>query len=88
MSAHTPGPWKIRGPYFDGSEGYTIAVIATMPSDQANACLIAAAPELLAALEVAYSILMSGRADSQVDYYTLEARVRARAAIAKAKGEQ
>jgi hypothetical protein len=61
MSAHTPGPWKTRGVGIYGS-GVQIAEAcsmkqrpgSTLQADQAaaNARLIAAAPDLLAALTI------------------------------------
>ena len=54
MREHTPGPWHyVTG--VDGAVVYTGVTIATIPIDalawQSNTHLIAAAPELLAALE-------------------------------------
>ena len=54
MREHTPGPWHyVTG--VDGAVVYTGVTIAKIPIDasdwQSNAHLIAAAPELLAALE-------------------------------------
>ena len=58
---HTPAPWKVKGisPSLKvTANGYTVAtIIATSKADNetktANARLIAAAPEMLAALEIA-----------------------------------
>jgi len=83
MSEHTPGPWII-----DSDDGDIIEVVSgdyfiadvhrLEPKDEwrANARLIAAAPELLEALE------------ELVDLYEYEDNVSrdARAAIAKARG--
>lgn len=87
---HTPGPWRIARHdtlkdvrHIDaGPAGYERSTVAILdgPKSDANAQLIAAAPELLAALiECA----------EQLDAETLggEALDNARAAIAKAKGE-
>jgi hypothetical protein len=61
MSAHTPGPWFARSTTFnDGGDfeirsenGFFIAgTIGGMRQEGANARLIAAAPELLAALDM------------------------------------
>lgn len=98
MSAHTPGPWKalkatVRGEtteWFvtdDDDEG--VAVIASCVTDktgepsEANARLIAAAPELLEALEGLCG-LAELRPGHLQDYKAAVAA--ARAAIAKAKG--
>ena len=90
MSEHTPGPWSIAG------RGYTIfgpddaVVISSFDAETeeeeerylANARLIAAAPDLLAALEEAVRSSevsrMGGMSWDEMD--------RARAAIAKARG--
>lgn len=93
---HTPGPWHegalngagsifCDGDYrMDNEHGatvlYPIALINYGPDpeeDSANARLIAAAPELLAALEAFID-----------EANTKNVRQMARAAIAKAKGEQ
>ena len=92
MSAHTPGPWKahFEEAYFvTGPDLGRVAMMMNLKGahglggrrsgdeSAANCRLIAAAPELLAALEfvvAAYGTLESGAIDQ------------ARAAIAKAKG--
>lgn len=60
MSAHTPGPWKanLDRMTIDSSDGLVASVryISTPHKDVsmvANACLIAAAPELYTALKAA-----------------------------------
>jgi hypothetical protein len=88
---HTPGPWFLNGPwniYADRTaqqmRGKCVAQIVKQGNTEereANARLIAAAPELLAALESlvsdAYLSLPNGNASTKaIDY--------ARAAIAKA----
>lgn len=92
MSTHTAGPWVARNHTITaGKNGVHIAQVGAdaTGSVTANASLIAAAPELLAALEEVYEIL--GGLHSQVypkckggcpDHYALDI---ARAAIAKAK---
>lgn len=50
---HTPGPWKANGGYVDAREK-TVADVRAMSGMEvcmADACLIAAAPELLDALK-------------------------------------
>lgn len=56
MSRHTPGPWKAHqcGRYWkvkrEDISGYTVAEVGPIEGvAESNACLIAAAPELLAA---------------------------------------
>lgn len=61
-------------------------------TQDANARLIAAAPELLAALETAYAVMTSARVEvynhDRANYSRIENAIdAARAAIAKAKGE-
>ena len=77
---HTTGPWSINGNKIDGN-GYHIASINSHGTTEgkANARLIAAAPDLLAALEMVmekYSKNLDGFAFEQVFQ-----------AIKKAKGE-
>ena len=92
-SKHTPGPWILKfgkGILHDyiirGPNGWPVACFehykqATKKETKANARLIAAAPELLEALErlMVECDLVSDNA--------LEAYTKARAAIAKATGE-
>lgn len=91
MSKHTPGPWVAErrstmvATAIDGAYGYELFdVRCDVPEFEANARLIAAAPDLLEVLEqfVAWVDAPSESAfsDSQL--------AAARAAIAKAKGEQ
>ena len=93
MSKHTPGPWSFWadrnmrlqvGP----SPNYTVAKMMVTPIEgqQANASLLAAAPELLDALVQMVSVFLDteGRhGESEND-----AMDAARAAIAKATGEE
>lgn len=88
MSKHTPGPWQAQT--FSSHElqtdfamvaiGKRAHIIGYSEEDQANARLIAAAPDLLEALELMVDTYDNGGWPSS----TL---VIARAAIAKAKGE-
>jgi len=83
---HTPGPWTLHAKHISGAYQITgakggalrIATITNAPNDQANALLIAAAPELLAALEY-----VVGFYD---EWETSPVCNKARAAIANAKG--
>lgn len=94
---HTPGPWANIGIGFDteiiagvGSvDPLKVVRIATvydcslsMEVQEANAHLIAAAPDLLAALE-----LVAGLDEGMLTSPTLAVVKNCRAAIAKAKGE-
>lgn len=51
---HTPGPWNVDGPTLKGN-GYNIGSVNSHRTTEgmANACLIAAAPDLIAALIIA-----------------------------------
>jgi hypothetical protein len=103
MSKHTPGPWLqepgdtvicIRATA--ECESYRIADVGGMPywkrfteTDVANASLIAAAPDLLAALNECASYIISPlRMTGDTDEAARRAAIfeRARAAIAKAEG--
>ena len=85
MSNHTPGPWRVdHGSMLDGvnvitprNEWICYLGMASRPDVVADANLIAAAPELLEALEDAVR-------DSESPGQWLD---EARAAIAKARGE-
>lgn len=87
MNRHTPGPWISSGEnegelglsiYADNAEsGYKLPAIAYGPNSEANARLIAAAPDLLEALQELLDLKLSGA-------QLLRATALARAAIAKA----
>ena len=103
MSKHTPGPWFAQAGYLtiynlsDGNVGTTCAiakVLRDQPGDdqaEANARLIAAAPELYDAAENALDTLLSccvaGDGVDDRDAI-LEAQQMLRAAIRKAMGEE
>lgn len=80
MTQHTPGPWARNGNLIEGPDGETVAYVTaynTMtPQQKANVRLIAAAPELLAALE---------NVMANPTTFSFEP---IRAAIAKATGEE
>lgn len=89
--SHTPGPWEAfdewesMDDYLSPPEGeppmVKIGDICYVVPTNDDAHLIAAAPELLEALE---EIIGNGR-DAELDSFTVQI---ARAAIAKAKGEE
>jgi hypothetical protein len=88
MNKHTPGPWMYRSQangsldFFGEGGNRVILQNVRLINQEANARLIAAAPSLLEALESALEL---------IDVITpLEGDVhrKARAAIAKATGEQ
>lgn len=97
MSAHTPGPWFTSRPhgtiYIEARlRGSTLQEVAAVgpteaPEQQeANARLVAAAPELLEALQLLEAeMVLSGNAGSE-DYGWKPAIEKTRAAIAKATG--
>jgi hypothetical protein len=84
MSAYTDGPWRVRGPQIipdRASFDWVASVqVSNCPNWEANARLIAAAPELLEALE---SMLIQF-ADACIIPEDDSACILARAAIAKA----
>lgn len=80
MSKHTPGPWEYRGHAWVQTADDKKTPIANFnfyAATEANARLIAAAPELLEACKVALGIIGFGAEHDQIS-----------AAIAKATGEQ
>lgn len=95
---HTPGPWQLG--YFrmdgynytkidavvDGHKKYIASVDIT--NDRANAHLIAAAPELLEALEGLLTDITEYQQINNLGGENNHWQVIARTAIAKAKGEQ
>jgi len=102
MSKHTPGPWKIAQQYKDEAnypigayrigtdkrDGHDVAVVQCVYRE-ANARLIAAAPELLLALkellQTAPAFLPESADKWAIDDYA-EALKNATKAIAKAEG--
>lgn len=87
MSKHTPGPWRSGGCVVWQSNGDMVAdltgtVMLSRPRDEviANAALITASPDLLAAARdaLALSALLPPEARERIDAL--------RAAIAKAEG--
>ena len=94
---HTPGPWSVKKHFSEwliGDGNYLIATTAGSPAhlgrasaerDAANARLIAAAPDLLKALEDCVAVMDRELAGLKVIQPEFSA---ARAAIAKATGEQ
>ena len=98
-SKHTPGPWSVydQRHLFTNYEGSARLIAGDIwiacvhgshvgPQSKeeadANISLIAAAPELLESLERCFDIMNNGGT------WSLEDQAAARAAIAKAKGEQ
>jgi hypothetical protein len=70
-------------------DGFTVVAEIVEGEPDANARLIAAAPDLLAALEkVTGSLRPLGASMTKIEYYRQMDWEVARAAIAKAKGEQ
>ena len=103
MSAYTPGPWDyhtadgaatphiaIYAPDEEGNEIDRIADVYGAPLNEANAELIAAAPDLLAALESAEQCIcdLLERTEFARENATGHDVPAIRAAIAKAKGEE
>lgn len=83
---HTPGPWVESGEFILGADHTTICQARDEDAWEANAQLIAAAPELLAALEGLMEHFIGDRSSRNVVGAAGLACDVARAAIAKAKG--
>ncbi len=89
MSAHTPAPWElrqsVRGYWFidyeQGGENYTLTALECK---EADARLIAAAPDLLAALQMVNRIWSHDQTSNLAPDSPVAI---VRAAIAKATGE-
>jgi hypothetical protein len=80
MSKHTPGPWTWNGTFpirIIDAEGFVVCD-GIIPREEDNARLIAAAPDLLAALKY----LLDNQGDYSSDGIAL-----CRKAIAKAEGK-
>ena len=91
MSKHTPGPWGLDGNLIEGPDGERVACITAYsrrtPKQKANARLIAASPDLLAALQALVAELDgSGKPYSSDSYAPEHFVTAAKAAIAKAEG--
>lgn len=98
VAAHTPGPWEVaEAKRYEGGEPITEELFVRAPEDddpatssinevaQANARLIAAAPDLLAALRLAQA-WFTARPAQRPDFTAV--RDAMEAAIAKAEGRQ
>lgn len=89
MTGYTPGPWRFVpefGEIFSDAYGDSVnGIICTMKANNgdANARLIAAAPELLVAAKVAYETL----APQKDDDFVWAAMTQLFAAIAKSGGQ-
>ena len=80
MSKHTPGKWMQQGRYIVADNGFTVADLQPMGGH--NACLIAAAPELLEALLALLNV------SEELCGLELKEMKKAHAAIAKAIGNK
>ena len=102
MAEHTPGPWRSQSPYVSAPSGEHRKIVADCDqhfSDdecEANTRLIAAAPELLAALEQALAVIGSDEMRLACEMADLHGmpyrgptvdRATMRNLIAKARGE-
>ena len=104
MSKHTPGPWTATFEDYrwvidcQGEFGPKKALAVTagfFPKHEANARLIAAAPDLLEALKLAHKALEAiademtvGERYTNAGQHLIDSLEPSRAAIAKATGEQ
>ena len=93
ITLHTPGPWQVS-PYNNiTSRNGTVAKTEQMPGNydserEANARLIAAAPDLLTALSGFVQLYQEGQLTLEGDDGKDPLVSKAIAAIAKAKGEK
>lgn len=89
MTDHTPAPWSYCGDFVRAGDGLYVIAQCYSGCDtgraeaRANARLIAAAPEMLAALEHCLNFIANTEGELGI---TLDSGDAARAAIAKAKG--
>lgn len=99
MSKHTPGPWKYRGtlrtyivePVSSSSHVQRVAVVSKdiFAESQFNARLIAAAPDMLSALEEMVELAAPNIYPQPDKPNSSWAKLqRAKSALAKAKGAQ
>ena len=92
MSAHTPGPWHVEGQYVFSPPVASNPICATgrhlgqaIEEVEANARLIAAAPDLLGALRFILAFYEPGQRHLDTEAWK-QAEGGARAAVAKAEG--
>lgn len=89
MNKHTKGPWRLSEEKFSTLyvEPFICAIFGTDKTAEANARLIAAAPELLEALENLHANIAEYARINNLGGFDNQDMQQARAAIAKAKGE-
>jgi len=91
MSAeHTPGPWQV-GPEYHNHSRFSVyhvdfSPVASFVPTEADARLIAAAPDLLAALQECFLLLQQLGAEGEPGDMPSPTLEKARAAIAHATG--
>ena len=81
---HTPGPWTVDNQYIHGPDGIRFLAVAGDGAGQANARLIAAAPDLLNLLTAADRL--EELTGENLAVYARTFAALARATIAKATG--
>jgi len=89
MSKHTPGPWKLDiNNCITTSDNIHIATIweDTHPENHANACLIAAAPDMLDALKDCFMLVQMCQQKMPVTLGLRRIRERLISIIDKAEG--
>ena len=94
---HTPGPWKYEEPGWDGllhlkgANGKVVATFLSEPAKPSDTALLAAAPELLEACKSLLTVIdvrMLELSESKWGKRKREAERKAKAALAKARGEE
>jgi hypothetical protein len=89
MAKHAPGPWHLDVPYIEDSTNARIASLASRFEAEANGHLLAAAPDLFAALKAIIDSVASCTDDygkPTTEICQVSDFSEARAAIAKAEG--
>lgn len=89
MSKHTPGPWKLDREVVVDREDLEVATVDVNQGKwEANARLIAAAPELLEALRWMAQTVHQSHHEGELETCRKATCVAARDAAAKAEGER
>lgn len=87
---HSPTPWQNTNGTIESADGWHVASVhghVGPETKKSNANIIAAAPELLEALETLLAEVDDHQEDCPQTVATDEVLTKVRAAIAKAKGE-
>ncbi len=83
---HTPGPWHTNGVLIMNEKGSTVGRVGHIENYEANAHLIAAAPDMLKALKMAVEMFDEMSADDMAPLVRRSAKNLAMGAIKLAEG--